>query len=416
MSEEEFKLNSFSKAEAELLSVVQWLEDCQKEQVMEHISQRHFDKMMIIDIAFHLKANINKMGMMYAALFMLSKNHNRHFASYLGKERLGDVMQHFEDMKAIIANLKHSFPHDGTGKMPKDGTCKMPKHEEEADIKELPGIFDANLFSVIHHLDAYSDVQFVQSLNSLCRQFYKVLLASQMLCQAIMQEEQNILAAPEILLAIYQQNIKEAWETVKDFAVAFHEEDFKEEMTTAQRLDEGDIELLRQYYHQWTPQLFIRHAIAAHMLHDKQMRLNSCQSAHMLFPENPEKEQDAIFAAEHLDGIIVKTRKVNHSDNRQFATRCIVYLKEQLGYDGTMSSFLTFLESHYEGKCCFPDLSAFSVDSKKMLRLEAHQNTVDEILKKKQLDKMEQEQAMRIKHILAHENALVAKNAIRISA
>lgn len=407
MPEEEFKLNSFSKAEAELLSVVQWLEDCQKEQVMEHIVHRHFDKMMLIDIAFHLKANINKMGMMYAALFMLSKNHNRHFASPLGKEQLGNVMQHFEDMKAIIANLKHSFPHDGTSKMPKN---------EEADIKGMTGVFDANLFSVIHHIDAYSDVQFFEGISSLCRQFYKVLLASQMLCQSIMQEEQNILDAPEILQAIYQQNIKEAWEKAKDFAVAFHEEDFKEEMATAQRLDEGDAELLRQYYHQWTPQLFMRHAIAAHMLHAKQMRLNSCQSAHMLFPENPEKEQDAILAAQHLDGIIVKTRKVNHSDNRQFATRCIVYLKAQLGYDGTMSSFLTFLESHYEGKRSFPDLSAFSVDSKKMLRLEGHKNTVDGILKMKQLDKMEHEQAMRIKHILAHENAIAAKNAIRISA
>lgn len=407
MSEEEFKLNSFGKAEAELLSVAQWLEDCQKEQVMESMSHHHFDKMMIIDIAFHLKANINKMGMMYAALFMLSKNYNHHFASFLGKERLGNMMQHFEDMRAIIANLKHSFPHDGIGNMLKDGTNGS---------KNQAGIFDANLIEIIHHADAYSDVHFIQGLNRLCRQFYKVLLASQMLCQAILQEEHDILNAPEILLAIYQQNCKEAWEMVKEFAGAFHEEDFKEEMTTAKKIDEGDTELLRQYYHQWTPQLFKRHAIAVHMLHDKQMRLNNCQSAHMLFPENPEKEQNAILAAQHLDGIIVKTRKVNHSDNRQFATRCIVYLKKQLGYDGTMSAFLAFLESHYEGKRSFPDLSAFSVDSKKMLRLEAHQNTVDGILKLKQLDKIEHEQAMRIKHILAHENALVAKSAIRISA
>lgn len=407
MSEEEFKMNSFGNAEAELQSVAQWLEDCQQELAMEHMDHRRFDKMMVIDIAFHVKANINKMGMMYAALFMLSKNYNRHFASYLGKERLSNVMQLFENMKDIIANLKHSFPHDGIGYMPKD---------ETSDTKNQAGIFDANLIEVIHHIDAYSDTHFVQGLNRLLRQFYKVLLASQMLCQAIVQREQNILDAPEILQAIYQQNCKEAWETVKEFAGAFHEEDFKEEMATAKKLDEGNTELLRQYYHQWTPQLFKRHAIAVHMLHDKLMRLNNCQSAHMLFPENPEKEQDAIFAAEHLDGIIVKTRKVNHSDNRQFATRCIVYLKKQLGYDGTMSAFLAFLESHYEGKRSFPDLSAFSVDSKKMLRLEAHQNTVDGILKMKQLNKIEHEQAMRIKHILAHENALVAKSTIRISA
>lgn len=402
MSEEEIKLESFNKAEAELLSVIQWLEECQKEHVMEHLNFHHLDKMMVVDYAFHVKANINKMGMIYTALFMLSKTYNRHFASYMGKERLNKVMLHFEDMKETIANLKDSFKQTELGNI----LAEVSGNPNEAKT----GIFDSNIFSVIENIDTYSDADFTHGMKLLLCQFYKVLVASLMMCRTIIQEEQNNLDTPVELQAIYQQSIKEAWETVENFAGAFHEEDFKAEMTTAQKLADGDAVLLQQYYHQWTPQLFVRHAIAVHLLRDKQMRLNNCQSAHMLFPDNPEKEQDAIRVAEHLDNIIVKTRKVNHSDNRQFATRCLVYLKEQLGFEGNMSAFLAFLETHYKGKRSFPDLSAFSVDSKKMLRLEGHRNTVDGILKMKELDKMASEQKMRIHRILSN------KNAIKISA
>lgn len=401
MSENDLRLECFNKAEAELLTVIQWMEDCKKVHVWQDMNRKRFDKMTMIDIAFHVKANINKMGMMYSSLFMLSKTYNQQFASFIRKDRLAKVLSDFEEIKDTMQDFQGNI----------NGSPKENEAENEIECNaETPSIFDKNIFTVIEKIDNYTETEISKGLVQLISQFHKVLLASLMMCKTIIQEEQGNTSTVDTLQAIYQQSLHEVWETVKDFACAFHEEDFKTEMATAKKIADGDASVLQDSYHNWTPQLFTRHAIAVHLLRVQQQHLSAPSTAIILFPDNPSKEKDAIKVAKALDRIIVKTRKVNHSDNRQFATRCIVYLKEQLEYEGTMSSFLAFLANHYEGKLCFPDLSAFSVDNKKMFQLERLKNTVDGMLKLKQLNQMAYEQATRVKHLLT------IPSSIRISA
>lgn len=116
------------------------------------------------------------------------------------------------------------------------------------------------------------------------------------------------------------------------------------------------------------------------------MQNEVCINKLLLFPDNPEKEQDAIKVAESLDSVIVKTRK---SDNtRTFSTRSIAVLKEAIGYDGGNSLFLRFLQEHYPGVNRFPGISAFSVDSKKMLLMKPNSLKADE---KKKWEKCQEE-------------------------
>lgn len=400
MSENDFRLECFSKAEAELLAVVQWMENCKKTQVLESKNHNGFDKMTLIGIAFQVNANTCKLGLMYASLSSLTKAYNRQFASFLGKDRLNKVLGYFEEMKNTMFTSQSENECQDKDKK---------ENEMENENKSLDS-HQSHLFSMIEHTNNFSDTEVAHELTLSISQFRKALLANLMVCKRITQEEQDNLDSLDALEMIYQQSLQETWENVKDFSCAFHEEDFKEEMAVTKEIADGDSSILQRYYHQWTPQQFTRHAIAVHLLRIQQQRLASANDARSLFPDDPAKEKNAIKVARELEHIILKTRKVNHSDNRQFATRCIVFLKEELEYEGTMSSFLAFLTVHYQGKLCFPDLSAFSVDNKKMFQLERQKNTADGMLKLKALNRMAFEQAARVRQLLA------VPNSIRISA
>lgn len=102
MPENDFRLEGFNKAETELLSAVQWMEDCKKAKVFENMSGKLFGKMAMIDIAFHVKANTCKLGLMFASLSTLAKTYNRQFASFMGKEKLAKVLCYFEEMNQFI--------------------------------------------------------------------------------------------------------------------------------------------------------------------------------------------------------------------------------------------------------------------------------------------------------------------------
>lgn len=79
--------------------------------------------------------------------------------------------------------------------------------------------------------------------------------------------------------------------------------------------------------------------------------------------------------AQKLDYVITKTRKKGSA--KTFSTRSIMVVMEQMGYKGGTSNFLRFLKEYYAGESLFPDLSAFSVDNKKMYRLEANKDSAE---------------------------------------
>ena len=382
MLKEELKLECFEQAEVELLSVILAMERLKKGHKWEKLLDDHIDYEMISFTVANLQANTKKLEMMYTALFMLSKTYNKQFASYLCRDRIKEVMKSFEDLKETVGDLKQALPE--LQKIPinlpnDEDTYKDCYKENLLTIDEpesnIPAenIFGKNIFIAVEHLRSYSEEQIIGSLLAVFCKFYKVVLSIFMMCKTIIQEEQANLNSQERLEAIYQKSLQEVWDSVKGFASKLHKEYYLEEMEEVKRMAR-DKSLLKECYHQWTHQKFVDHAIAAQFYNQKQNEERA--KGLLLFPNNPEMEQDAIKIAESLDAVITKTRK--SGTRRTFSTRSISVLMEAIGYNGGTSLFLRFLKDHYPGQNLFPDLSAFSVDNKKMLLMKPNSLKADE--------------------------------------
>lgn len=392
MKAEEYKLKCFNQAEEELLPVILAMERCRDEHEWEMLLNGRIDYEMISFTVANLQANTKKLEMMYSALFMLSNTYNKQFASYLCRDRIQEVMKLFEELKDTVGDLKQALPE--LQKIPIDlptneDTYKECYKEYLLTIDEpecyLPeeNIFEGNIFTAIDKIRSCSEEQIIGSLLTVFCKFYKVVIAIFMMCKTIIQEEMESLNSQEQLENIYQESLQEVWDSVKDFASKLHKEDYLEEIEEVKQIA-ADKSLLQKCFHQWSIQKFTDHAIAAQFYN--QMQNEVCINKLLLFPDNPEKELDAIKVAESLDSVIVKTRK---SDNtRTFSTRSIAVLKEAIGYDGGNSLFLRFLQEHYPGVNRFPDISAFSVDSKKMLLMKPNSLKADE---KKKWEKCQEE-------------------------
>lgn len=382
MKDEELKLKCFNQAEAELLPVILAMERCRDEHELEMLLNGRIDYEMISFTAANLQANTKKLEMMYSVLFMLSKTYNKQFASYLQRDRIEEVMKSLEELKDTMGDLKQALPE--LQNIPIDLPTSEDTYKDyykeylltfdEPDCN-LPAenIFEGNFFTAMEKIRSCSEELIIGSLLAVFSKFYKTVLAIFMMCKTIIQEEMENLSSQERLEMIYQESMQEVWESVKDFASKFHKEDYQMEMKEV-KLIAADKSLLQKCFHQWTPQKFMDHAITAQLY--AQMQDEECTNGLLLFPDNPEREQDAIKIAESLDSVITKTRK--SGNGRSFSTRSLVALKEKLEYKGSLSNYLRFLEDHYPGQNHFPDLSAFSVDSKKMLLMKPNSLQADE--------------------------------------
>lgn len=412
MSDDKFKSKRFDRAEASLLAVINWMEGCRKDNIIANLTENKIDKLKIIHVVFDINANINNLSMMYASLFDLSQTYNKQFASFMDRERLSKVMENFESMKDTASFLRESLTAS-LGKAIELKGLPAPTetvHQEDYIIIDepetsRPNIFENNILSNIAKLDTFSDTLFINDFLQLVSKLYKVLLATLMLCRTIIQEEARMMESTQGLEKIYYQSLNDVLKSLEELMDTFHEEDFQEEMSVAKNFFTNAPQALAKYFHMWSPKAFKRHAIATLLLKMKKTSPQAATTA-ILFPHAPDKEKEAIIVAKALDIIITKTRKMNHSNNRQFTTRSLVCLKEQLGYEGNIGAFINFLKKHYMGDTAFPDISAFSKDSKAMLKLNRNRNTADG---KDKLAKLESEtiaQAKRINDLLTRNKTL----------
>lgn len=226
-----------------------------------------------------------------------------------------------------------------------------------------------------------------------------------MLCRTIIQEEARTMESTQELEKIYYQSLNDVLKSLEELLDTFHEEDFQEEMSVAKNFFTNTPQALAKYFHMWSPKAFKCHAIATLLLKMKKTSPQTATTA-ILFPHAPDKEKEAIIVAKALDFIITKTRKVNHSTDRQFTTRSLVCLKEQLGYEGSIGTFINFLKKHYKGTNSFPDISAFSKDSERMQKLVRNRNTADGQAKQAKLQSEAIAQAKRINDLLTRNKTL----------
>lgn len=412
MSEDNLKLKCFDRAEASLLTVINWMEGCRKDNIIANLTENKIDKLKIIHVVFDINANINNLSMMYASLFDLSQTYNKQFASFMDRERLSKVMENFEYMKDTASFLRESLTAS-LGKAIELKGLPAPTetvHQEDYIIIDepeasRPNIFENNILSNIAKLDTFSDALFINDFLQLVSKLYKVLLATLMLCRTIIQEEACTMKSTQELEKIYYQSLNDVLKSLEELLDTFHEEDFQEEMSVAKNFFTNAPQALAKYFHMWSPKAFKRHAIATLLLKMKKTSPQAATTA-ILFPHAPDKEKEAIIVAKALDIIITKTRKVNHSNNRQFTTRSLVCLKEQLGYEGSMGTFINFLKKHYKGAISFPDISAFSKDSERMQNLDRNRNTADGQAKQAKLQSEAMAQAKRINDLLTRNKTL----------
>lgn len=412
MSEDNFKLECFDRAEASLLTVINWMEGCRKDNIIANLTENKIDKLKIIHVVFDINANINNLSMMYASLFDLSQTYNKQFASFMDRERLSKVMENFESMKDTASFLRESLTESLGEAIELKGLPSPTEtvHQEDYIIIDepeasRPNIFENNILSNIAKLDTFSDSLFISDFLQLVSKLYQVLLATLMLCRTILQEEARTMESTQELEKIYNQSLNDVLKSLEELMDTFHEEDFQEEMSVAKKFFTNAPQALAKYFHMWSPKAFKRHAIATLLLKMKAISPQAGTTA-ILFPHDPDKEKEAIIVAQALNLIITKTRKVNHSNNRQFTTRCLVCLKEQLGYEGSMGTFINFLKKHYKGTISFPDISAFSKDSERMQNLDRNSKTVDGQAKQAKLESEAMAQAKRINDLLTRNKTL----------
>lgn len=337
MTEDDFKTACFDRAEASLLAVINWAEGCRKDNIIANLTENKIDKLKIMYVVFDIRANINNLSLMYASLFDLSKTYNKQFASFMNRKRLSRVMENFESMKDTASFLRESLSAN-LGEAIELKSLPAPTetvHQEDYIIIDepeasRPNIFENNFFSNIAKIETFSDSLFISDFLQLVSKLYKMLLATLMLCRTIIQEEARTIENTTELEKIYNQSLDDVLKSIEELMDSFHEEDFKEEMLLAKKFITDTPHALSEYYHMWSSKTFKRHVIATLFLKKQNISLQNV-TAPMLFPDNPDKEQEAIIVAVSLDFIITKTRKVNHSDKRQFATRSLASLKEQLG-------------------------------------------------------------------------------------
>lgn len=412
MTDDDFKTACFDKAEAGLLTVINWMEGCRKDNIIANLTENKIDKLKIMDVVFDINANINNLSLMYASLFDLSKTYSKLFASFMDRKRISKVMENFESMKETASFLRESLSAN-LGEAIELKNLPAPTetvHQEDYIIIDepeasRPNIFEHNFFANLAKIETFSDAQFISDFLQLVSKLYKILLATFMLCRTIIQEEARAMQNTQELESIYNQSLNDVLQSLEELMDTFHEEDFQEEMTIAKNFIINRPHALVKYFHTWSLKKFKRHAIATFLLKKQKNNLLKMTTS-MLFPDNPDKEQAAIIVARSLDLIITKTRKVNHSDKRQFATRSLACLKEQLGYKGSMGFFLSFLKKHYKGDIAFPDISALCKDSERMQELERKRNTADGKAKQAKLETENLAQDKRIKDLLTRNKTL----------
>lgn len=412
MSDDKFKLKRFDRAEASLLAVINWMEGCRKDNIIANLTENKIDKLKIMDVVFDIRANINHLSLMYTSLFDLSQTYNKQFASFMDRKRLSKVMENFESMKDTASFLRESLTASLGEAIELKGLPAPTEtvHQEDYILFDepeasRPNIFENNFFSNIAKLDTFSDALFISDFLQLVSKLYQVLLATLMLCRTIIQEEALTMESTQELEKIYYQSLNDVLKSLEELLDTFHEEDFQEEMSVAKNFFTNTPQALAKYFHMWSPKAFKRHAIATLLLKMKKTSPQAATTA-ILFPHAPDKEKEAIIVAKALDFIITKTRKVIHSTDRQFTTRSLVCLKEQLGYEGSMGTFINFLKKHYKGTNSFPDISAFSKDSERMQKLVRNRNTADGQAKQAKLQSEAIAQAKRINDLLTRNKTL----------
>ena len=367
MTDENFQLECFSKAETGLLSVISWMEGCKKDELIEYLTNSNADKMKFIEMAFEIKANMSNIETMYASLFMLSKTYNKNFTSYMDSDRLTKIMESFNSMKDTVIYLRDNL----TEQLTKTFDLKVHTQTSFTDSNlsnetetSQSNIFNNNIFVVISQIETYSKTQFVCDFLDLVCSFCKCLLTTFMLCQTIIQEEQKVLNDVEQLKRIYNQNIKDVWETLKGLFDTFHEEDFKEEIIVAKEFLSDTEKQLPKNFHQWTHQRFQRHVIAT-IFCTQQRDDSPTEQAILLFPNDPQKEWMAKQVVMTLDSLGLETRKSKSSVKMQFTSMSILALMNKIGFQGEMVTFIKYLNQNYKGDNDFPKPSALSSEKSK---------------------------------------------------
>lgn len=365
------KLND---SEAGILDVITWIANYKGETLASKLRYNKFSKMQILYMAFDVQENLAKLSKHYMLLLDLSQTYNSFFAAEIKQDRLANITHRFEQLKDAVeitkttfGNFKEQFSQD----LSKEHLVQVSDNsEKEAYVNSLPCRFSIGQGMVVNRKIALT---YSQCANMLCEEverFYQLVLASLMMCQSLMQEEKNLMGDIKELEFIYNECFENAWETIQatiDTLESVHPTD--EDIKRAKECNNNFPLFLVKYFHKMNNLEFTRHVMAVKFLLHLKEKAKARSEGIILFPDNPNMEQTAKNTAMALDSLNLKTRQQRDSDKRQFNTKAIIALKEQLGYDGAMETFVAYLKQNYHGDIGFPKPSALSTEKGKEYKL-----------------------------------------------
>lgn len=357
----------FKDSESGILDVIAWIADYNGETLASKLRHNKFSKMQILGMTFDVRENLAKLSKQYLLLLDLSQTYNSFFAAEIKQDRLASITHRFEQLKEAVeitktnfGNFKEQLSQDFS----EEHLVQVSDNsEKEAYLKSLPCRFSIGQGMVVNRKITLTYKECARILCNDVEEFYQLVLANLMMCQSLMQEEKKLMGDIKELEFIYKECFDSAWETIQ--ATIDTLESVQPTEADIKRAKECNNNLplfLVKYFHKMTNHEFTKHVIAVkYLLHLKE-KAKARSEGIILFPDNPDMEQTAKNTVMALDSLNLETRQQRDSDKRQFTTKAIIALKEQLGYDRAMETFVAYLKQNYHGDIGFPKPSALSTE------------------------------------------------------
>ena len=347
---QDFK-GDITKSEAGILEMVAWIAIYSSGSLISKLKRKQFDKAQIMMMVYDVREYSARLSKMYCSLLNLSQTYNNLFASDLRRDQLGGISQRFEALNEAVAITNTVFS------------------QYKSELPASSAISQGNRLGaglVVNGEITLSIVECAQCLCDEVEEFSKLVLGCLMMCQSLMQEENRLLGYVDELEELYNECFDNAWEALQATIELIDPKNLtEEEKQRAKECCQNFPEFLVKNFHRMTNIEFMHHVMAVKYYRHQMEKELVIGERFTLFPDDSDRDRKARAVVTALDSLGLGTRKSSGGDKLQFTTLSILALKDALGYDGEMETFIKFLGQNYCGEVGIPKPSALSIERSK---------------------------------------------------
>lgn len=347
---QDFK-GDITKSEAGILEMVAWIAIYSSGSLISKLKRKQFDKAQIMMMVYDVREYSARLSKMYCSLLNLSQTYNNLFASDLRREQLDGISKRFENLNEAVTITNTVFSQYKSD-LPMNAAASQRIHVA------------SSLF-----VDGEITLDIIECVRCLCdeiEEYYQLVLGCLKMCRSLAQEERRLLDNLDDLEELYNECFDNAWEALQATIELIDPKNLtEEEKQRAKECCQNFHEFLVKNFHRMNNAEFMHHVMAVKYYRHQMEKELMIGERFTLFPADSDRERNARAMIAALDSLGLETRKSSGGDKLQFTTLSILALKDALGYDGEMETFIRFLGQNYHGKIGIPKPSALSIERSK---------------------------------------------------